>query len=1755
MDGNGNGNGNGNESGTNPDNVEFDEISYESSEEEFWEEVVASDGDDGSDDENVGISRKRMEAVEDSGSILNTESGSQNKCDDTSSVIEISCSSSNQGSGPSMDGDSNRNNLPLSHSELESCASTDGPSQKSMDWESIDYEKECNKLITLVYPKLQYRESMIQRYDLRDLYDNLKDQYHDMVKKNNPNATRGASEGIDSDSDAYEYEVIEESFENHASMNIDDKTLKVCKWLERFADDPEDYEEACRQLCHSIYGDNDPDQNVDTMLSRSSPKCLYRYLKNYHWYLLHTNQFVEGGLCNRNVGNDDENSNKNSADGENEEEQQHQNNSCADESTNSKRISQDRGMSPSRTKVKSLALLFAAKSNSYQVMQIVGANSDSNPTKTSCSETIPDNEKDSTNIKSSSEKNDNSHNQVLQVIDENEAEKLRGREDLGMDDGEDGFSKSNTRPNKDGEITTILVPGIDSTGENSETFYDSNGVSSHDQNSSPRSPLNSVTKGASEIGTCNILKEDDAKSTIVANGCVENRNDHINEKQLSSQSSPSYGGKTGSMPASKPVQETEVDRKVDSKSQQKSRKNVKDLEEIEWRKHKIEESLKSIIEETEKCELEAEIRKEFVIALQAGALKTALTKKYYDTKRGGDIFYPSVAKALRDFSLIEEAEKSFDGEFPFDVATALCSVAASRLRGDINEVDEEESFVQRATVKVVLDDEESVSLDDALNGNKHQHESELSSTKLEAENKIRNRRMRNDLLALIEHAEKNYVDEMIEDEAIEALLRAANRLVFVKKYFNVDTDEFVYYPSVAKSIIDSSLFQEAGHFYSDGEEGFPMKYESALREAALVFGGNYHVNELDDYVINMTVDVAIDEANVGCLFKRSGDSSLTALSLPSLRGKEIDVNTEASSADEDNSGDSRTGSINQAMKMDSKNEEPADDFEMQCKQQFTPIRKTTEARNTGLGRENFGVKVDSNKKNQLDNEAKSRFEEETRLTEMSLTLESNRRLDKQKLEDDVVAFTEGKKSDASKALADSQRLEESHKIAEAHLNREASRLKEKYLNEMETIGAALINLESGLVSELERVGRELNELTVHREQERNRIENDGKQMQQRLLADQQRVIEQTKTLQEQLCSAVANLELERIGMDDIDKDPVVEEKRTNWFDFGGSSRKIELEEEKQRKMKLVEFKLKEMELEEDIEDIKEDIHELQEEVVVLTDNLNNLQAEVEQEQRQLELNSCEIQERLKTEIRQIQYFYQTERERLSKLKNDLESTRIENDKWLASEGEKLRDKYDLGQKELVRASNERTQIEHEYEGILNKNAIALSEKRIKEETPLMLERGTLRRNKIECEKVVEGNDKSKESQGKERQLRCYDEQAKTRPNRLPCFQHPESFEENASLNSADIFDSPKTDEHSRKKFLGAALKAKEENAEKELTKTPNVEEGFGTTRTTVEANHCDARSPTRAIAEKRRKAEESRNRALAIRNGTSSVIKSSDGLDTTHSIDSVAEETIESSRVQQNVEIVHTTVENGHSNTKAISRGQGLSLNQTPSSERCTDGNNLGKSAQSEKCQQNMENRTVDSVDFSMNLPSPFPSPSLQHAHPIHPMILEADRLTGFIRRYQNKLEKVCRSLLTLASVRGEPEALTARELDLPKMYSFLVEQDWYKAHLPDKESLDLPHLMFPRVENVKAADSGGNNRYRITAAGKLFLELDGPVKSDVCYFLTFLDNNTVPMTRDAMQGHWKEISRLSGDVQSQRVCNNLDKMISFCFDSRMIQN
>merc|ERR1712166_322703 len=136
----------------------------------------------------------------------------------------------------------------------------------------------------------------------------------------------------------------------------------------------------------------------------------------------------------------------------------------------------------------------------------------------------------------------------------------------------------------------------------------------------------------------------------------------------------------------------------------------------------------------------------------------------------------------------------------------------------------------------------------------------------------------------------------------------------------------------------------------------------------------------------------------------------------------------------------------------------------------------------------------------------------------------------------------------------------------------------------------------------------------------------------------------------------------------------------------------------------------------------------------------------------------------------------------------------------------------------------------------------------------------------------------------------------------------------------------------------------------------------------------------------------------------------------------------------------------------------------------------------SEKHHLRKENRVNNGiVDRTKPSLQTIPLQQQHSAHRIHHMIREMDRLSGFIRRYENKLEMICKSLLTSASAsasasvvvvvdREENEvsaAAAAKELSVPEMFDFIIEQDWYKAHSSGTRSTGLPRLMFSKANTT----------------------------------------------------------------------------------------
>ena len=1157
--------------------------------------------------------------------------------------------------------------------------------------------------------------------------------------------------------------------------------------------------------------------------------------------------------------------------------------------------------------------------------------------------------------------------------------------------------------------------------------------------------------------------------------------DSINSQQL--------GEENDSGRALKPSQDTRSDVHMSRKG---GRSALIDPKELEWRKTKIKKDLRSIIKETEVAELRRPLSSEIVAALNAGSLKTALTKKYYDSRLRDFKYYPSIAESLQNFSLIEEAEKVFCNEFSFELSTALCTIAASRIKGNDDEVNENQISIKEATVNLVLDEsfhQNTIEFSNSFDAN-GKNPGQESPAEVFFEERVRGKRIKNDLESIIKDAEENHLGDKIQDEATDALLRAANEIVFIKKYYDVDTDIFKYFPSVKNTVLNCSLMERAEDFYFDGVQDFPLDYSSALRASAARFLADFvEVDALDDYVIKMAVDVDIDD--------------------------ELEENQSKKYRDYSTTNDT-------ASMMSS---------------------QTTECHSTH----------------------------------------------EQKILNDDNELEDMKPIDMGGASEEANKQKDDYGIAEAELDEKESVLMGKYLDDRRSIDEMLVVLESELVAELDRLDNEKTECRLKHKIEAERIEKDRRGVEENALADENNMTEQTKMLLEKLSAASAVLESERknVSMDTVETE---KDESKSWGWFNNKTRKNNAYMERQKQGRLMNFYLREVDLEKDIAGIKAQLGFVEQQAKAKKRSTSEWKAELDEEYRHLEALTSATEEKLEEEMGHLQASYDEERRRLLNEKNVLDEIRSEKDKWIVSERGKIGDTYE-SQRRIPRAETEydRTEENENDEEVHVDEKISCfhqdfgkksdkSNVTTKDDLPEpskssvpgenmhfagkhidMLsntEDGVMRETTTDvwCEEddYIQSNttgsvkenfngEMSAERDGEPLLVSTTsyeDENSSLKngnslvPDHLAALNQPHVAVEEVSLESFEMFDLeeadeissrnladsdrkdkseedpetkqneqetravndhtasqdppkelqdkllleshvtlnlPKGNELSDKRFLAAALKGKQ--------KAHSAGEAE-TVLTSEESANCIPRSPGKSLHDMRRKVEEALERAMDIRNGESS------------------------SRHSRGI-----SVENGSDES-----GRQESLSALPL------------------------------------------SPSQKPVNPIYPMIRETDRLSGFIRRYEKKLQTVCKSLLTLASVtRDEKEILAARNLDLPEMLEFVVNQDWYKAHSMDTES-DTPHLLFSKLKNGTKGDSASDSRYSITATGKSFLEIDGPVPSDVSRFLTYLNKIEDGLTRDSMLAQWTEIAQLSGDEQSQRLCDKLDKLISFCVDSQMIK-
>ncbi|KAG7341819.1 hypothetical protein IV203_006911 [Nitzschia inconspicua] len=114
-----------------------------------------------------------------------------------------------------------------------------------------------------------------------------------------------------------------------------------------------------------------------------------------------------------------------------------------------------------------------------------------------------------------------------------------------------------------------------------------------------------------------------------------------------------------------------------------------------------------------------------------------------------------------------------------------------------------------------------------------------------------------ELSNLIKEADENELEDPFDEESIEALKKAAHKICYLKKYYDVMKDKFIFFPSVTKSVVDYTLIEEAEKFYYEEDDEYPQDLSIGLRSVATMRMAEEDDDIDEDYMLALAQDVEL----------------------------------------------------------------------------------------------------------------------------------------------------------------------------------------------------------------------------------------------------------------------------------------------------------------------------------------------------------------------------------------------------------------------------------------------------------------------------------------------------------------------------------------------------------------------------------------------------------------------------------------------------------------------------------------------------------------------------------------------------------------------------------------------------------------------------------------------------------------------------------------------------------------------------------
>eukprot|EP00980_Cylindrotheca_fusiformis_P022623 scaffold9520_cov105-Cylindrotheca_fusiformis.AAC.3 len=642
-----------------------------------------------------------------------------------------------------------------------------------------------------------------------------------------------------------------------SDQQMEDDEPEVINWLERYDDDPDDYEVACRKLIAVLYKD-DEEYDPEATMRRTSTLDLFRYLQQAYWYEVHMGNIPENALDEVDLQSTD---------------------SFGPPHT----FQHDTSISsavPTPTPYQVHEILDNIEAESDHIGDQLETESESMP--------IPIYDDGDHSVGSDAVSTDSSAAVPPARLDSVQSDTQFQEPDINsFDDGEsdDEFDDSSSSDSSSAEASpgwgkqvAESIPGADtlellqnpSHHEPGEQKHPLDGITDSPEDSDSSS-TDSRGKNTGEQQMLNDVRDDEGEIIeSLPSAKKQEEPQKMKRRDLEEKSEAADSNKRAKREIN--VQDSMSNKETDQRSEMNLRytviadsndSSVSACSAVSLDSVREQELMKLVSEAEEN--LDETFDKGAIDALRIATINTSQS----DASADGFTLVPVVARAIVDNTLIQAASKLYSNgneELPLEYSAALRVAASMALGEDIDydyidnsaasaeEMGEEGSWEWSNHTSVSKDSKKGWIAEREGPAQFEPGRSEAPDTNSDPQSigDLRKSRIEAELLQIIMEAEEKELDDPMDPEAISALKFAAAQTAHLKKYYDVFRDEFLNIPPVAKALLDMSLVEEAAKHYCDGLEEFPPEYIGALRTVA----SEVIDEDLDyDYMSMLGVDI------------------------------------------------------------------------------------------------------------------------------------------------------------------------------------------------------------------------------------------------------------------------------------------------------------------------------------------------------------------------------------------------------------------------------------------------------------------------------------------------------------------------------------------------------------------------------------------------------------------------------------------------------------------------------------------------------------------------------------------------------------------------------------------------------------------------------------------------------------------------------------------------------------------------------------